>query len=191
MIRRNTRYLTIILPVAVMLLLGCDTSPTDSDDENGDQEQTFGTTEDVQIARAIWSSIENYQNNWENFPGFEGWQEGNSPHGAWLKYYANPTAVNNPDQLPQGSVIIKENYPEQNEEQLGPVTVMVRIKDYDPDTYDWFWAKYLPDGSLDTNDQGVKLAGRVAKDAGGEGEHGACIGCHSGASGNDYMFAND
>ena len=47
---------------------------------------------------------------------------------------------------------------------LGAVTVMFRREaGYDAQNKNWFWAKYLPDGSLDKNPNGMQLAGRVAK----------------------------
>ncbi len=191
MIAIRRKLFILLIPVLVLGVAGCDDTPTESEEQSGEADPSFGTAADVHMARAVWSSIENYRENWDSFPGWEGWREGGTPHGAWLKYYANSTAVNNAEQLPPGSVIIKENYPEQDANKLGPVTVMVRIRDYDQETYDWFWAKYLPDGSLDTNDAGVQLAGKVAKGAGEDGQDAGCIGCHAGAGGDDYFFAND
>lgn len=166
----------------------CDSSPTESEED--EEMMSFGKETDVQMARAIWASIEGYESSWSQYPGMEGWQPGNSPHGAWLKYYVNETALSDLQNFPHGSVIIKENYPD-TMSSTGPITIMARIEGYDSEIYDWFWAKYLPDGSLDTNEDGVKLAGQVAKGAGENGEHAACIGCHSGASGGDYAFVND
>ena len=57
---------------------------------------------------------------------------------------------------------------------------------YDDDNENWFWAKYLPDGSLDKNPKGMELAGRVAK-----GADMGCIACHSAAPGDDYLYVND
>jgi len=34
---------------------------------------------------------------------------------------------------------------------------------FDPENLDWYWAKYLPDGSLDVNAAGMVLDGRVAR----------------------------
>ena len=68
---------------------------------------------------------------------------------------------------------------------LAAVTVMFRREDgYDPDNANWFWAKYLPDGSLDTNPAGMALAGRVAK-----GADQGCIACH--AAEEDYLYTTD
>ena len=67
------------------------------------------------------------------------------------------------------------------------VTVMFqRESGYDDDNKNWYWAKYLADGSLDKNPKGMELAGRVAK-----GADAGCIACHSGADGEDYEFLRD
>jgi cytochrome c peroxidase len=44
----------------------------------------------------------------------------------------------------------------------------------------------MPDGSLDENDNGMAMAGRVAK-----GADKGCIACHAKAKGDDYVFTND
>ena len=63
---------------------------------------------------------------------------------------------------------------------------MYKRNGYDRDNNDWFWVKFLPDGSLDSNPEGVKLAGRVAK-----GMSAGCIACHKAAPGGDLVFNND
>lgn len=66
---------------------------------------------------------------------------------------------------------------------LKAVTVMFeREAGCDADNQDWFWVKYKPDGSLDTNAAGMQLAGRVAK-----GRPEGCIACHCG----DYKCNNN
>ena len=53
-----------------------------------------------------------------------------------------------------------------------------------PEHGDWFWVKYLPDGSVARTpaDKGNKpIKGRFA----------SCIECHASADGDDYVFAND
>ena len=54
---------------------------------------------------------------------------------------------------------------------LGAVTVMYRVKGYDPEAGDWFWAKYKADGSIEK-----------------EGKVAGCIGCHTASIGNDWIF---
>ena len=69
---------------------------------------------------------------------------------------------------------------------LKAVTIMVKRPGYDPDDKDWFWAKYKPDGSIFTNDKGMKLVGKVAK-----GMPVGCISCHASASGSDFVFSHN
>jgi len=94
-----------------------------------------------------------------------------------------------------GAVVLKRNFgPEgvttdqvmaEPGKHLGAITVMFqREAGYDSDNNDWFWVKYLPDGSLDKNPKGMKLAGRVAK-----GMDVGCIACHSNED--DYLFTTD
>ncbi len=59
-----------------------------------------------------------------------------------------------------------------------------REEGYDADNRNWFWVKYLPDGSLDKNPAGMALAGMVGKNA-----DAGCIACHRGDP--DYLFTTD
>ena len=62
-------------------------------------------------------------------------------------------------------------------------SVMARVyrsKGYAPDSGDWHWTKYEPDGEVSTM-KGMRVAGRVNM----------CIECHKSAGGGDYVFAND
>ena len=121
--------------------------------------------------------------NWAPVPGkSDAMYEGQSPHGAFLKMYLNRKAAGNPSTLPNGSIIIKENF--SPTKSLAAITVMYRTKGYNPESGDWYWVKYNPDGSVanKTTEKGVmRLGGRV----------GGCIDCHSGADGGDFAFFND
>ena len=119
--------------------------------------------------------------------------EGTHPHGAVLDTIDGTLSVDGHT----GEVIVKRNYGGEGVSKekvandprrwLGAVTVMFRREaGYDPDNKNWFWAKYLPDGGLDTNEAGMRLAGRVAK-----GKPQGCIACHTGAPGGDMVFNND
>ncbi|MCB1907792.1 MAG: cytochrome P460 family protein [Rhodocyclaceae bacterium] len=118
---------------------------------------------------------------------------GQHPHGAILDTLDTTLTVAGR----QGEIIVKRNYGGEGVSKaavaddpgryLKAVTVMFRReKGYDPDNADWFWVKYLPDGSLDRNAKGMALAGRVAK-----GASQGCIACHRGAPGGDMVFNND
>ena len=64
------------------------------------------------------------------------------------------------------------------------VTVMYRMEGYNPEQYDWYWAKYNPDGSVakaPAEKGGMVLAGKVK----------GCIACHDNTEGDDFAFFND
>lgn len=127
--------------------------------------------DDQAHAQQLWEEIQGYE-QWPLFPGTEKLYEGTEPHGALLTTYVNQTALdalsagNLP--LPEGSVIVKENY--SPEQQLMAVTLMSKKADFAPDAGNWFWVKRLADGT-------IEAAGAV------EG----CIGCHGAGEGNDFI----
>jgi len=111
--------------------------------------------------------------SWPLFPGTEKLQEGKHPHGALQTIYVSPSALEaiqeRRGELPDGAFIVKENY--MPDQKLGAITIMYRVKGYNPDAGDWFWAKYSADGD-------VAASGKVK----------GCIGCHTAAIQNDWVF---
>lgn len=121
--------------------------------------------------------------NWTSFPGKNGMiPAGDSPHGAFVKLYANRTAALQDKRLPHGAIIVAENY-DQDKESLQSIMVMYRVKNYDPPNNDWYWIQYEPDGTVARDDSRPPrpIAGRVE----------SCIRCHSQAGGGDGIFSND
>ncbi len=156
------------------------------------QDAPFGTDTEVAYAKLLWDLMVDSKLAGDGaihtFP-----YEGVAPHGMMLEtFYTEATLGGH-----TGKLVVKRNYgPEGVEAEmvladpakhLGAVTVMFQREDgYDADNQNWFWAKYLPDGSLDKNPKGMQLAGRVAK-----GADAGCIACHSGADGEDYIFTKN
>ena len=149
----------------------------------------FGTDEDVAYSKAVWHAMTDAKLVGAKAIGSRPY-EGTEPHGFILETLYDEVSVNGHS----GLIIVKRNYGPKGAtieqiandpaKHLGAVTVMFkREAGYDADNKDWFWAKYLPDGSLDKNPKGMQLAGRVAK-----GADAGCIACHTGADGGDYMF---
>lgn len=151
----------------------------------------FGGEEDVRYARDLWQTMVD-----AGYAGKDGLMSrpytGQHPHGAILDTISGQIAI-------QGRlhhIIVKRNYGGEGvsianvandpEKYLAAVTIMLKRPGYDPETKDWFWAKYKADGSLDTNPAGMMLAGKVAK-----GKPMGCIACHSAAPGGDMMFLRD
>ncbi len=124
--------------------------------------------------KALWDYLkkENYAKNWKMWPGKEAFYPGQEPHGALLTTYVNKTAYmaieGKKGQLPDGAIIVKENYTA--DKKLAALTVMYKVKGYNPQAGDWFWVKYLPDGKIAV-----------------EGKVDACIQCHGMQKTNDYI----
>ncbi len=152
----------------------------------------FGGPDDVAFAQRMWNELRIARLVGAEAIGSRPY-EGVEPHGAILSTLQSTLSMDDRE----GTVIVKNNYLGENVSvqsvadnprlNLDAVTVMFRREaGYDPETRDWFWAKFNSDGTLSTNPRGISLAGRVAKNP----EDG-CIACHQFAPGNDYIFLND
>jgi hypothetical protein len=110
---------------------------------------------------------------WGYWPGHYGIYPGKSPHGAFLKVYANGIALKAAREgkpMPYGAIIVKENYGD-DKKTLMAVTPMYKVKEYNPDAGDWFWGKYGPDGK-------IMASGKVD----------GCIKCHTVQKDKDWLF---
>ena len=123
-------------------------------------------------AADLWTRItrDDRYTGYGTWPGVEGIMEGNAPHGAFVRTFVNESALNPTEAgYPYGSLIVKENYTPNM--TLAKITVMYKVKGYDPKSGDWFWAVYSPDGTVE-----------------GEGKMQSCIGCHSVRADQDHVF---
>jgi hypothetical protein len=123
----------------------------------------------------LWGQLKkaDYVKNWKMWPGKTALYKGTEPHGALLTTYVNGTALKaiegKKGKLPVGSIITKENY--MPDKKLAAITVMYKVKGYNPEAGDWFWAKYAPDGKIEA-----------------EGKVEMCIKCHSMKKDNDFVY---
>jgi len=126
-------------------------------------------------AGKLWTHItktDPYQ-KWEKWPGYPGIYPGKSPHGAYLKLFANSIAqkaLKEGKPMPEGAIIVKENYGK-DQKTLMAITPMYRVKGYNPEGGDWFWGKYGPDGKIMAS-----------------GKPKGCIQCHAAKKNNDWLF---
>ncbi len=156
------------------------------------QEPHFGGDADTAYAALLWDVMVAQhlvgENSLRSLP-----YEGIEPHGFMLETFYSRATIDGHD----GTLVVKRNYGPAGvevdqvvanpEDHLAALTIMFRREDgYDPDNGNWYWVKYLPDGSLDVNPAGVQLAGRIGKNA-----EAGCIACHLGAGGDDYLFTTD
>jgi hypothetical protein len=124
---------------------------------------------------ALWEYLqkEDYQKNWKMWPGTKAFYPGKSPHGALLTTYVNHIALRaiqeKKGKLPDGSIVAKENY--SADKKYLALTVMYKVKGFNPPADDWYWAKYAPDGKIE-----------------GEGKIEGCINCHGKKRSNDFIW---
>ncbi len=123
---------------------------------------------------ALWEYVKSADyKTWKMWPGTSAFYQGQLPHGAWLTTYVNEPAFNaieaKAGSLPDGSIVVMENY--SSAKELTALTMIYKVKGYNPEGDDWFWARYLPDGKIDS-----------------EGKVSLCMVCHGMAKNNDYIM---
>lgn len=143
-----------------MLALACGSDTSESPAPNG---------------QAVWDFLQetDHRDDWELWPGKGELYEGGEPHGALFTAYLNPTAFNaledSADSIPDGGIIIKENYTSNAVFDL--ITLMYKVEGFDSENNDWFWAKIGATGE-------VQAEGKVV----------GCQACHSSGKANDFVL---
>lgn len=125
-------------------------------------------------ATALWNYISKVSpyKQWGQFPDHKGMLASNSPHGAFTQIWASASALSaKKAPLPAGSIIVKEGMGQ--DKKVNVLVVMYKVKGFNPEAGDWFWAMYDPDGT-------AKASGKVA----------VCISCHSVKAANNYLAAH-
>lgn len=129
-------------------------------------------------ARELWKliTVESPYQSYPSWPGKEGFYDSTMPPGNMLKLYVNDIALETIRRkngvFSDGALLIKENYTE--DKKLFLITVMHKVKGFNPPGHDWYWIKYRPDGE-------ARL----------EGKADPCINCHVGVANNDYVFTGN
>ena len=126
-------------------------------------------------AGKLWTYMTetNPYQGWGYWPGYAGIYPGKSPHGKYLKLFANSIALKAAREgksMPDGAILVKENYGG-DKKTLKAVTPMYKVKGYNPEGGDWFWVKYGPKGK-------IEAAGKPK----------GCIKCHRAAKDKDWLF---
>jgi hypothetical protein len=170
------KFIRILTAAIVLFTLVSVSSTVPAAEEVRPESASQGTNELPKASGpALWDYLQrvDYTANWKMWPGKSAFYPGTQPHGALLTTYVNPIAYKaiegKTGTLPSHSIIVKENYDPQKE--LKSITVMYRVKDFNPEAGNWFWAKYAPDGKVDA-------AGKVEM----------CIECHGKQKDNDYIW---
>jgi hypothetical protein len=163
------KYLLFMLVAVVSLMVACG-QQTAEEQNNEEMPAEETTNEEMETpeettAETLWADIQNRE-EWPLMPGTEEMQEGKSPHGAFLTTYINEPAMEaidaNAEMMPDGAIVAKENYNE-NEEYV-KLTAMAKMDG------SWYWLVYGPEGEVMN-----------------EGEIQSCIDCHNNAE-KDMLF---
>jgi len=110
---------------------------------------------------------------WKFWDDHKGMLEGNEPHGSFHKVYVNDKAYGSSKApLEYGAIQVKENY--SKKKKLMAITVMYKVKGYNPKAGDWFWVKYSPKGK-------AKPYGKPK----------GCVNCHNAKAENDFIFVHN
>ncbi len=143
-------------------------------------EQTFGHYEQMPMAaggdlRHYVTAHNPYKKEFKLWPGKGEVVPGTEPHGSFITVYVNDIAydsITDNEVLRNNSIVLKENYTP--EKKLAAITIMYRVKGFNPEGGDWFWTKYDSDFNI------LK-----------EGKVKGCLGCHGDVKDNDYIFTGD
>lgn len=125
-------------------------------------------------AKDLWQYISKTlpYTQWQTWEETAGIQPANPPHGPLRRIYVNEPALHAAKPaFPEGAIIIKENL--STKEELTSLSVMYKVKGFNPSGRDWFWVRYSPAGKVEA----------VGKPRG-------CVGCHSSRAFNDYVFVH-
>jgi len=125
--------------------------------------------------KELWEHITktSLYTQWKFWDDHQGMLEGNEPHGSLNKVFVNNKAYNSSSApYEYGAIVVKENY--NKKKKLMALTVMYKVKGYNPEAGDWFYVRYTPRGK-------AKPYGKPK----------GCVSCHSANADNDYIFVHD
>ncbi|MCH8878249.1 MAG: cytochrome P460 family protein [Planctomycetes bacterium] len=175
-IRRSSNWgVFSIAAGALTIVLAVGSCTTTS--EPGDSGNTGDAGESTPTGAALFTMIDQTDpfQQWGEFPDWQGARASALPHGPMSRIFINATVeaalANFEGQLPDGSIIVKENVGTSPEVTEAVLTVMWKVAGFDPENNDWFWANMMSDGQI------------VA-----EGKVQGCTACHGGARSNDFIF---
>lgn len=148
-------------------------------DDEDDDEMTL--VEPSEHAEDLMDQIEDYE-QWDHYAGLDTHFESGHPGDVWVIAYGNETGLEAVEQqqipVPQGTVLVKEEYHEDGAEDPFAVTVMEKLSD---EQGDWYWLKADPElQQVVEGPEGIALEGT---------EELGCINCHAAEEDNDFLMA--
>jgi hypothetical protein len=155
----------------------------DDQDPEPSPEPVATTTRPSSEARAVIDATTGYE-TWVNFPENRERMRslGHLLDGEplFVLTYTNDVVVDaeaaGEFPLPDGSVIVKETYVDENDDEPMSLAVMAKRNE------DWFWLEMTPEGEVLLSSLGNPLQGF---------DQSWCVGCHLDARRNDYVFMHE
>jgi hypothetical protein len=182
-VHMNTQTPAILSLICILVVIaGCDPGGDAGDAGNVEAPAESvaaapGASTPDTTAAAVWAHLQaaNYRQSWSLWPGKQQLYAGSEPHGMLLTTYANDVAhsallAGRVADLPEGSIIVKENY--MPDSTFAAATVMLKVRGYNPQHRDWLFAKFDPQGTAED-------FGRAPM----------CEGCHQQAP-NGYVYTS-
>lgn len=143
--------------------------------DGGSEEPTLA--EASAETQSLWSSLSAYE-SWPQFPEATERSRSSTHSNMWVLSYYNDVVQKAMDDgalpLAEGSVIVKENYA--NEDDATPMALTVMSKEGG----DWYWVQATPEGRVFVGPDGPLEGAGVAM----------CINCHRAAEDNDFVMTH-
>jgi len=172
----NRKLLVAFLVVAITSFPGAFALAVDVDKQ--EPEITLKKGMPAADGATLWNYISDTKpyTGWALWPGKGKLYKGQEPHGILLTTYitkdAKKVIKGKKGMFKNGAIIVKENY--MPDKTLDAITVMYKVKGFNPDAGDWFWAKYTPGGTVQA-----------------EGKPQGCINCHGVKKANDWVYTGE
>jgi cytochrome c553 len=163
----------------VAMCVGCHTSARDNDFV---MTRTLGSppmpmlAEPSAATEQLWSELEGYT-GWSQFEETASRPQSTAHGNMFVVSYFNDVAGGAIQEgtlpLPDGSILIKENYPAADAPTPMALTVMSKRAG------EWYWVQGTPDGQVFVDDMGTAMEGTSVA---------MCVGCHQQAQDNDFIM---
>ncbi len=178
------RFAVTLATLALFATAGC--ASDDDDSGAGGAGGTGGgmqmqTAEPSAESKALWAKIQGYS-TWAKFTENQTPVPSKSHMDMFVVTYHNDVVAdavtNNTLPLPDGAILVKDNFASADAAMPMAVTVMSK------EGGEWYWLEATPDGKVVIDsmmDKGKPLEGKGVT---------MCVGCHDGAKDNDQVFTH-
>lgn len=182
----SSHYLKRMLPLAVLCLVAWASFAYSQQAGSGSSRSDPARATRPQTPEEFYDTFWRYlvkkdaaYNTWKALDHEPPKEEIENPHGTVSRTYANEVAAKDPENLPPGSILVREDYDDKRKRQS--ISVLYRVKDYDKEHGNWYYLRFTETGAVMKGKDSKPLAGKVT----------SCIECHAKAGGKDYVFSND